>query len=195
MLLAICFPSFLPSREMHWLDIVLLILLVISALRGYRSGFVAQAIGLGSVVLAYILADPVSLVVIDLFASKGVSLTAGWISWSLAFLVVVTLTRWIARFLLKGVGQMLGVVNRLAGVVLSLLVTMMLLVVLLNIYSSLSPRYGWGGIPEACTIAPEIQKVGETILPTRLLIQQGVREHLDPNGVEVAPTDSIYTVI
>lgn len=163
---------------MNWLDIVLLVLLVLSVLRGYRRGFVAQAIELGSVVLAWIVADPFSAVLIDLFAAKGVSLTAGWITWLLSFVVVLYLTRLLAGFLLKGVGQILGGVNRLAGAVLSLFVTTMLLVVLLNVYASLSPRYGWGGIPEESTIAPEIQKVGETILPTRLLIEQGVEEHL-----------------
>ncbi len=165
---------------MNWLDIVLLVLLVLSVLRGYRRGFVAQAIELGSVVLAWIVADPFSAVLIDLFAAKGVSLTAGWITWLLSFVVVLYLTRLLAGFLLKGVGQILGGVNRLAGAVLSLFVTTMLLVVLLNVYASLSPRYGWGGIPEESTIAPEIQKVGETILPTRLLIEQGVEEHLPP---------------
>lgn len=163
---------------MNWLDIVLLVLLVLSVLRGYRRGFVAQAIELGSVVLAWIVADPFSAVLIDLFAAKGVSLTAGWITWLLSFVVVLYLTRLLAGFLLKGVGQILGGVNRLAGAVLSLFVTTMLLVVLLNVYASLSPRYGWGGIPEESTIAPEIQKVGETILPTRLLIEQEVEEHL-----------------
>lgn len=163
---------------MNWLDIILLVLLVLSVLRGYRRGFVAQAIELGSVVLAWIVADPFSAVLIDLFAAKGVSLTAGWITWLLSFVVVLYLTRLLAGFLLKGVGQILGGVNRLAGAVLSLFVTTMLLVVLLNVYTSLSPRYGWGGIPEESTIAPEIQKVGETILPTRLLIEQEVEEHL-----------------
>ncbi|MDD7438698.1 MAG: CvpA family protein [Bacteroidales bacterium] len=163
---------------MNWLDIVLLVLLVLSVLRGYRRGFVAQAIELGSVVLAWIVADPFSAVLIDLFAAKGVSLTAGWITWLLSFVVVLYLTRLLAGFLLKGVGQILGGVNRLAGAVLSLFVTTMLLVVLLNVYASLSPRYGWGEIPEESTIAPEIQKVGETILPTRLLIEQEVEEHL-----------------
>lgn len=180
---------------MHWLDIVLLILLILSVLRGYRRGFVAQAIELGSVVLAWILADPFSAVLIDLCASKGVSLTAGWITWLISFTLVLYLTRLLARFLLKGVGQILGGLNRLAGAILSLLVTTMLLVALLNVYTSLSPRYGWGGLPRESTIAPEIQKVGETILPTRLLIEKGVEEHLNPNGKEVVPTDSIYTEI
>lgn len=180
---------------MHWLDIVLLVLLALSIFRGYKRGFVSQAIELGSVVLAWILANPFSSVLIDLFASKGVGLTAGWITWLLSFFVVLTLTRLIAGFLLKGIGEILGGLNRLGGAALSLLVTMMLLVVLLNCYSSLSHRYSWGGIPEESTIAPEIQRIGETILPTRLLIQQGVEEHLNPNGTEVAPTDSTFTVI
>lgn len=180
---------------MHWLDIVLLILLGLSLLRGYRSGFVAQAIELGSLILAWIIADPVSKVLIDLFTAKGVSLTTGWITWSLSFFVALFLIRLVANFLLKGAGQILGVVNRLAGAALSLLVTTMVLVVLLNLYSALSYRYDWGGIPEESTIAPQLQNVGETILPTRLLIQQGVEEHLIPKGIEVAPTDSIYTEI
>lgn len=180
---------------MHWLDIVLLVLLFLSILKGYRNGFVSQAIELGSVVLAWILANPFSNVLIDLFASKGVGLTGGWISWFLSFFVLLTIIRLLAGFLLKGVGQMLGCFNRVAGAVLSFVVAMMLCVVLLNFYSSLSPRYGWGGIPEECTIAPEIQKIGETILPTRLLIEQGVEEHLNPNGEENAPTESLETEI
>ena len=165
---------------MHWLDITLLLLLGIAILRGYRSGFISQAIQLGSWVLAWLLADPASRILIDLFAAQGVTLTVGWITWLIAFLVVMLLSRLLLKFFLKGVGVALGIFNKIAGALLSLMVTTMALVMLLNCYSALSPRYGWGGVPEKSTLAPEIVRFGETILPTRLLIQKEVNQHLTP---------------
>lgn len=177
---------------MNWLDIALLLFLVIALIRGYRSGFISQAIELGSFVLAWLLANPVSLVVIDFFANKGISLVTGWITWLISFLVVVVLSRLLLGFLLKGVGQVLGGFNRIAGALLSILVTTMLLAMVLNFYLALSDWYGWGGLPENSTIAPKVQEFGETILPTRLLIQQEVEEQLKPKwGIDLAPADSI----
>ena len=176
---------------MHWLDITLLFLLGIAILRGYRSGFMSQAIQLGSWVLAWLLADPASQVLIDLFAAKGVTLTMGWVTWLIAFLVVQLLSRLHLKFFFKGVGVALGIFNKVAGALLSLLVTTMALVVMLNCYSALSPRYGWGGVPQQSTIAPEIVRFGETILPTRLLIQKEVNQHLTPKAKEATPADTI----
>lgn len=176
---------------MHWLDITLLLLLGIAILRGYRSGFISQAIQLGSWVLAWLLADPASRILIDLFAAQGVTLTVGWITWLIAFLVVMLLSRLLLKFFLKGVGVALGIFNKIAGALLSLMVTTMALVVLLNCYSALSPRYGWGGVPEKSTLAPEIVRFGETILPTRLLIQKEVNQHLTPKAEEPSPADTI----
>lgn len=187
---------------MHWLDITLLLLLLFSMVRGYRSGFISQAIELGTVVLAWVLANPASLVIIDLFAHQGVTLVGGWVTWLISFLVVLGLSRFLLRFLLKGVGAALGKINKLAGSLLSLIVTTLLLVVLLNFYTSLSPRYHWGGIPKESTIAPEIQRIGETILPTRLLIQQEVEKHLTPKEHTMPaifhdeePTDTLNSVL
>lgn len=177
---------------MHWLDWTLLLLLVIAIMRGYRSGFIVQAISLGSLILGWLLADPASQVLIDLLATKGVTLTMGWITWIISFIVVQFLARLLLGFLLKGVGAILGVFNKMAGALLSLLVTTMLLVAILNCYTALSPRYGWSQILAESSIAPELIRFGETILPTRLLIQQGVDKHLTPK-VETAPTDTITT--
>lgn len=179
---------------MHWLDWTLLLLLVIAIIRGYRSGFISQAISLGSLVLAWLLADPASKVLIDLLANQGVTMAMGWFTWLLSFVIVQFIARLLLRIFLKGVGAMLGALNRVAGAILSLLVTAMMLVALLNCYTALSPRYGWGEIPKESTIAPELIKIGETILPTRLLIQKGVEDHLTPKvepTAEPVPTDTI----
>ncbi len=178
---------------MNWLDITLLLLLVLSLVRGYRSGFISQAIQLGSIVLAWVLADPASLVLIDLFANKGLTLVSGWVTWLLSFVLVLFLSRLLFHFFLKGIGSALGKINKVAGSLLSLVVTTMIMVILLNFYSALSPRYGWDGLPKESTIAPEIQQIGETILPTRLLIKKEVEKHLNPNE-PTTPNDTISGV-
>ncbi len=65
----------------------------------------SQAIQLGSWVLAWLLADPASQVLIDLFAAKGVTLTMGWVTWLIAFLVVQLLSRLLLKFFLCGLGK------------------------------------------------------------------------------------------
>ncbi|MDO5016793.1 MAG: CvpA family protein [Porphyromonas sp.] len=179
---------------MHWLDITLLVILGISLLRGYRSGFIFQAIQLGSIILAWLLAAPISKVLVDLLSNKGVTVTVGWITWLISFVIVVYLSRLLLRFFLKGVDAVLGGLNKFAGALLSLAVTTMMSVILLNFYSSLSPRYGWPAVLQESSIATELQKMGETILPTRLLIQRGVEEHLSPQG-ESTPTDTTQYAI
>lgn len=156
---------------MHWLDIILLVLLVISLIRGFSSGFIKQAINLASVIGAFFLATPFSLFVVDLIAKHGPTITNSWISWIISFLLLIIIIRLIANFLLSGIEVVLGTINRILGAALSLLITMVFLSVLLGFYSNVGKKYNWTPIPNNLVIYPVIQEIGKTILPEHLFIQ------------------------
>lgn len=160
---------------MHWLDIALLLLLGLAVVRGFSSGFVHQLISVGSIILGIILANPASRFLADLFGAEYFS-SGSWWSWMLSFLVVVIAARLLFGFFFSGIGKALGVVNKLLGAALSMMVTGIVLSVLLNFYSVLSYQYRWSPIPKDLKVAPYIIELGETILPDRLFIQQELGE-------------------
>lgn len=156
---------------MHWLDILLLVLLVISIIRGISSGFIQQAINLSSVVGAFILANPFSNFLLDVIAKHEPNLSCSWVGWLISFLVLVVLIRLLANFLLSGIAPLLGPLNKLLGAALSFVVTALLLSIVINFYVNIGKKYEWAPIPEGLLVYPIINEIGKTILPEQLFIK------------------------
>lgn len=168
---------------MHWLDILLLVLLGISIVRGISSGFIKQVINLSSVVGAFILANPFSKYLLDIISKHGTNITSSWVGWLLSFVVLVLLIRLLATFLLSGIAPLLGTINRLLGAILSCLVTALILSIMINFYANIGKKYEWPPIPEGLIIYPIINDIGKTILPEQLFIKNNNEDSIEEDYI------------
>ncbi|MDN4753287.1 CvpA family protein [Porphyromonadaceae bacterium W3.11] len=164
---------------MHWLDLILLLLLLISLIRGYSSGFVKQVIQLASVIGALLLATPFSSFLLDLLAKEGHTLTNSWIGWLLSFVTLLILFYLLSRFLLSGIEVALGFINRILGAALSFLITTTILSIMIGFYSNIGEQYDWTPVPENLKVYPVINEISRTILPKQLFIQQDYKDSFE----------------
>lgn len=118
---------------MNWLDIVIIIILIIAAVSGYRKGMISQAFGIAGLLLGIYLGYRFS------------SLLSGWFGLSggyanlLSFIVIlvsVIVIAWLFGLFAKKVFRMtgFGLLDDLGGLVLGVIKIGLILALLLNLF-------------------------------------------------------------
>ena len=121
---------------MNWFDLTVLIFLLIAAVNGYRKGFVAMLGGLATILLAAIFGGKLATVVL-LYLNAWMELSfnvASVIAYVVAFLLIAVTVGLLVKFI-QSILQAVSInfLNRLAGILLALGTTMLLLSILLNL--------------------------------------------------------------
>jgi membrane protein required for colicin V production len=122
---------------MNYIDIILVILLLLAAISGYRKGFIVELASLAALILgiwgAFEFSDITSKFLVENFNVHWQHLRI--ISLIITFVVIVILVNIVANVVNKMVeAAMLGFLNRLAGLVFGVLKSMLILSVLLVIF-------------------------------------------------------------
>lgn len=103
------------------IDIIIVVLLVLAAIKGYHRGFIVAIFSIVAFIIGLAAAIKLSAVVAGYIGST-VKVSGKWLpilSFAIVFLAVVLLVRLGANLIQKGVHlAMLGLVNRLAGILL-----------------------------------------------------------------------------
>ncbi|NOY95631.1 MAG: CvpA family protein [Chlorobi bacterium] len=125
---------------MNYIDIILGILLLLSAISGFRKGFIVELASLAALVLgiwgAFEFSDITTEFLIENFNFHSKHLNV--ISFIITFIVIVILVHIVASVVNKLVETvMLGFINRLAGLVFGLLKSALILSVILIIFDTI----------------------------------------------------------
>jgi len=122
---------------MNYLDVILGILLILSAINGFRKGFVEELAGLVALILGIWVAihfsDTVGQYLINLFnfSSKHISI----IAFIITFIIVVILINIVGAIVSKMVKTVrLGFLNRLAGLAFGMVKGALILSILLVVF-------------------------------------------------------------
>lgn len=125
---------------MNYIDIILGILLILSAINGFRKGFIVELASLAALILgiwgAFEFSDITTDFLMENFNlhSKHINI----ISFVVTFIVIVILVHIVANVVNKLVeAMMLGFINRLAGLVFGLLKSALILSVILVIFEKI----------------------------------------------------------
>ncbi|MDR2233064.1 MAG: CvpA family protein [Tannerella sp.] len=125
---------------MNWLDIVLVIIAAAGLFKGYKDGFIRQIVFFLGLIAAIYLCSKVAVKISEYIIQTGwfPIETVGYIAYILAFILIlgiVTMLGWIIHKMISATP--LSLFNQLAGAVLGLLVTVLLLSLTLNIMEGL----------------------------------------------------------
>lgn len=107
---------------MNWLDIIIAVIIALSAILGYKKGFLRKVLGIAGIILGFVLAvrfyKPISG-----FAGGIINSTSGWIpvlSFLLVIGIVFGLAVWVARFI-AGLNSGTAMMDKILGTVFGLL--------------------------------------------------------------------------
>jgi membrane protein required for colicin V production len=128
---------------MNWLDIVCIVLIIAGFIKGYKDGFIRQVVFFLALIAAIYLCSQVAL------GTREYVIQAGWfrepvvtlLSYILAFIMIagiITLAGWIIHKMISVTP--LSLLNHLAGSLLGLIVTVLLLSLTLNVVEGLDRR-------------------------------------------------------
>lgn len=157
---------------MNWVDIGIIVVLVLAAISGWRSGMIPGLVLLGGILIGTAIAGRYAQPLGNLLLSNhGHAKVAGFaIIIGLAVLVTWPLGIWLQNV---AHALWLGWVDRLGGVVLGVAVSLLLLSVLLTVAaSSHAPRWAAQGVSES-RLAPDIVDRGsfvQSLLPDDLTV-------------------------
>ncbi len=127
---------------MNTLDIILLVLLLIAAVAGWRKGIIVQACGIAGLVLGILFAMRFSRTIGGwLGAGEELSPVLGFV----VILVVSILVLALIGYLFKKVFRLtgFGIIDRLGGLALSVVKIGMLLAVLTGFFTRMNDNYHW----------------------------------------------------
>lgn len=122
---------------MNYIDIILVILLILSAIGGFRNGLIAEVVSLAALVLGIWGAIEFSYITAE-FLTEKLNFTSehlGIISFVVTFIVIVILVHIVGNTVNKlAEAVMLGFVNRLAGMVFAVLKSALILSIILLVF-------------------------------------------------------------
>lgn len=131
---------------MNYIDIILIIILVIAAVKGFRKGFIHQIASLIAWILGIFLAIKIGNILVSFLHPGLISsiVTAKIISF-LGVLVVVVIVILFAGKVVEGFFEDLSLsgINRLAGLVFSLIKTSFLLSIIMVLLHISIIRFNW----------------------------------------------------
>ncbi len=160
---------------MNILDIILAIVLALGAIQGFRKGIIAQLCGIVGVVLGAWLAFKFGAKLGDWI---GVQLNEV-VAYVIVFLVAVlaaSLMGRIAAAVLKATG--LGILNRLGGLVLSVVEYALILALLLGLFERINNATGWvePKVLEESVVAGPVKDVSNFVFPYLLEVKDAIVE-------------------
>lgn len=122
---------------MNYIDIILLVLLILSGLGGFKNGLIAEVVSLAALVLGIWGAIEFSYITAD-FLTEKLNLNTehlNIISFIVTFIVIVILVHIVGNTINKMVEAVtLGFVNKLAGMVFAVLKSALILSIILLIF-------------------------------------------------------------
>ncbi|MBN2635972.1 MAG: CvpA family protein [Prolixibacteraceae bacterium] len=122
---------------MNYIDIVLIILLVVAAISGFKNGLIAEVISLAALVLGIWGAIEFSSVTAE-FLTENLNLQTnhlGIISFIVTFVVIIILVHIVGNVVNKMVeSMMMGFVNKLAGLIFGVLKAVLVLSIMLLVF-------------------------------------------------------------
>ena len=125
---------------MNYIDIILFILLLFSAIGGLRNGFVAEAVSLAALIFGIWGAIKFSYITSD-FLVENFNMNSehlGIISFIVTFLFIVILVHIVGRMIKKFVGFVLpGIIDHLAGLIFGIVKSVLILSVILVIFDKI----------------------------------------------------------
>jgi membrane protein required for colicin V production len=131
---------------MNYLDIILAILIVISAISGFSKGFVHQLASLAALILGIFLAVKFSKLIAPFINAHVTSSenASKIIAFVLIFIVVIILVQLLGKFLEKVLEEVeLGIINKLAGLAFGV-IKMLFIVSALMIFLQFSIiKFNW----------------------------------------------------
>lgn len=122
---------------MNYIDIILLALLILSAIGGFKNGLIAEVVSLAALVLGVWGAIEFSYITADFLTEKFDLKTdhLNIISFIVTFVIIVILVHIVGNTINKMVEAVtLGFVNKLAGMVFSVLKSALILSIILLIF-------------------------------------------------------------
>ena len=128
---------------MNWLDIVLAVLVIAGFIKGYVDGFIRQVVFFFALIAAIYLCSKVAislrgyLISLDLFPENSITI----VSFILAFILIagiIIMAGWIMHKMINATP--LSILNHLAGALLGLIVTVLLVSLTLNVVEGLDRR-------------------------------------------------------
>lgn len=151
---------------MNWLDIVIILLLLLAVWEGWRQGVITQVLGLAAFVVGIFLAWRFGAQVGGIFGMEGVTATvAGFAIVLVVVIVAVALVGRLTRGLFRIAG--LGALDRILGVLFSILKTSLIAGVMLMLAEAADP----GGkvlkseVTEKSRLYPVVMKVTYFVFP------------------------------
>lgn len=149
---------------MNYIDIILLILLLLSAINGFTKGLIAEVVSLAALILGIWGAIEFSYVTSE-FLIENFNLTArhlNIISFVVTFVVIVILVHIVGNVVNKmAEAVLLGFVNKLAGLVFGIIKSALIISVLLVVFDKVDSDVG--------IISPETKANSRMYEPIRSL--------------------------
>lgn len=126
----------MQTYDMNWFDLVIIILLLIALIDGYRKGLIQQLVGLTIILISAIFGGKLAayfLPLLDRFLDLSPSL-ARVLSFVLAFAAIAIVISFIGRLIQKLLAAvLLGTVNRILGSIIAVGTLILILSIILNL--------------------------------------------------------------
>lgn len=174
---------------MNFLDIVILIALLLAAVSGYRKGIIAQACGLAGILPSGWLAFR--------FSSRLGEWLGFELSRTAAFAILFVVSALVFVLLGKLSGKMLrftglGLVDRLGGVLLSVLSYILVLSLLLGFFTSVNDRTGWvkQDVIEKSVLIKPVRRTADLVFPYIKEAKNTVIDKVVPRNENSKPADN-----
>lgn len=160
---------------MNILDIILAIVLVFGAVQGFRKGIIAQLCGVVGVILGAWLAFNFGAKLGDWIGVELNDIAASVIVFLVAILVAGLFGR-IAAAVLKATG--LGIINRLGGMLLSVVEYALILALLLGVFEQINNTTKWVDtkVLEGSVLAGPVKDVSDFVFPYLLELKDAIVE-------------------
>lgn len=168
---------------MNWIDLVLAILLLIGAIRGYKRGFIYELAIVGSLFLGlyagFQFADAIAPKVAQaISASKE---TVHYISFFIVFLAVGVGIIFLAKVFESLIDiAFLGIFNKIAGAMFGLLKSAVLISLALYFFNKADTKKGWlpSDLKAESVLYYPIMKIGPAVLPSLKAIRATTENEL-----------------
>lgn len=153
---------------MHWIDILILAIIILAAIKGYRTGAVRQLLSLLSWVISIALANRVVPYLAHYFTSLEEVQNIYWISWLLGFVLCMIVCGIASQIIAAVIGFSFGAVDHLLGLLFSVGVVVLLLGLLTSLYGWLVAQFGFPPLPAEAKSIELLNSLMETIMHDHL---------------------------
>ena len=160
---------------MNVLDIILAVLLVVGAVNGFRKGIISQLCGLAGVLLGVWLGFKFSDQ-LGLWLGVEIGEIASFVIIFIGAVLLAALAGKISAAILKATG--LGIINRLGGMALSLVVYILISSLLLGLFQRVNNATGWvePKVVEGSVLVGPVLTVSGLVFPSLIEFKEAIVE-------------------